>query len=213
MWVFIAACWIWAVAIAVPFTLGLTLNPDWTGECRAELLFPLWFILVLTILHFVLPFFVMMYVHVAIFVVARRQQKAVKNSFRGNGSAESGGGYSSRAKLRAARLLALPCSYFYVSWGPWFFTMVWAISTGSTVEPHGLERFVQTLCMLNSLGNPILYAISQPVLGRAMLAKVTSLSKACRRCCVAAAANRGSLKHVETDTLVMPDRTESNTVL
>lgn len=214
VWVFIVACWVWAAAIAIPFILGLTLRHDWQGECLAELMFPLWFILGLTVLHFVLPFLVMLYVHVAIFVVARRQQKAVKNSFRGSSNSAEASEHSSRAKLRAARLLALPCGYFYLSWGPWFFTMVWAIGTGSTVQPHGLERFVQTLCILNSLGNPVLYAVSQPVLGRAMLAKVTALGKACRqRCMPATSSYKGSMKHVETDTLVVPDRTESITVL
>ena len=220
VWVFIAGCWVWAAAVALPLALGLTVQPDWDGQCLAELLLPLWFVLLLTLLHFLVPFLVMLYVHVAIFVVARRQQRAVKESLRRHGAASSGLS-GNRAKLRAARLLALPCGFFYVSWGPWFFAMLWAVGTGSLVEPHGLERFVQTLCILNSLGNPVLYAVSQPLLGRAMLAKVTALGKACRRRCFTSTATAakwyavggggggggegGGLKPVETATLFVPD--------
>ena len=52
-------------------------------------------------------------------------------------------GRRSKAKLQAARLLVLPCGFFYVTWGPWFILTLWAVAASWVVEPHGLERFVQ----------------------------------------------------------------------
>lgn len=205
VWAFIVICWVWAVALSVPFLLGLSINPDWDGECRAELMYPLWFIILLTLLHFVLPFLVMLYVHIKIFIVARRQQKAVKDSFRRNGVELGGVSCGNRAKLRAARLLVLPCGYFYISWGPFFITVLYTVATDTVVEPHALERFVQTLAILNSLGNPILYAVSQPVLGRAMMAKLTAIWRKCLT------AYKG--KHCESDTLVPPEQADLSTTV
>ncbi|KAL8562297.1 hypothetical protein ACOMHN_037253 [Nucella lapillus] len=231
VWLFIGASWLWASALSLPFVLGFTIRPRWDGRCLAELMIPTWLIVVLALLHFVLPLIVMMYVHVAIFAVARRQQKAVKNSLKVcNGEEDKVGdfsttttsfsaktshasSFSNRAKLRAARLLVLPCGFFYVSWGPWFVTILWAVFSQTVVEPHALERFAQTLAILNSLGNPVLYAVSQPVLGRAMVEKMRGLGRACRsKCCCCLGFSSRQSRVEATTVLVHPDRTESTCV-
>lgn len=180
--VFIGVCWGYSMAVSFIFMFAMEPKPDLDPDerfpmCRAEKLFPLWFITYLTILHFLLPFIIMVVLYTAIFVMARRQQQAIKSSFRVNGVNSEGMSVGHRAKLRAARLLALPCGYFHLSWGPWFITILWAVASRTTVDPHYVERLVQALAILNSFGNPVLYAVSQPLLGRAMLAKLCGLCK------------------------------------
>lgn len=203
--IFITGCWVYGSFLSVIFiTLGYS-REDWRGDCVAEKLYPLWFIVTLTALHLIIPFIIMLYVHIAIFIVARRQQKAVKLSMKRHGAEPSV--ESKKAKLRAARLLVIPCLYFHVSWAPFFITIVWAVLTNSTVQPQGLERFVQSLGILNSLGNPVLYALSQPVLGRAMLRKLKDL--ACRARMM---DNKKKCRPVESTSLVVPDNMDSTMV-
>ncbi|KAK7503992.1 hypothetical protein BaRGS_00004724 [Batillaria attramentaria] len=205
--VFIALCWMYACVLSTLFIATNYSRDGWQGQCLAEMLYPLWLMLVLTSLHFFLPFAIMMYVHIAIFVVARRQQRAVSLSFKRNGVEPNG--ESKRAKLRAARLLAVPCGFFHVSWGPWFIAILWAVATNNTLRPHYVERFVQTLGILNSLGNPVLYAVTQPLLGRAMLAKLKTLFSMCKS---KLQDHRNKQHHVESSTLVVPENVESTTV-
>ncbi|PVD35757.1 hypothetical protein C0Q70_02720 [Pomacea canaliculata] len=157
--VFIGVCWGYSMAVSFIFMFAMEPKPDLDPDerfpmCRAEKLFPLWFITYLTILHFLLPFIIMVVLYTAIFVMARRQQQAIKSSFRLNGVNAEGMSVGHRAKLRAARLLALPCGYFHLSWGPWFITILWAVANGNIVDPHYVERLVQALAILNSFGNP-----------------------------------------------------------
>ncbi|XP_076441179.1 adenosine receptor A3-like [Babylonia areolata] len=90
VWVFVLLCWGWGGALSTTFLLGLGLQPSWSGRCRAELLYRPWFMVCLLLAHFLLPLVVMLFVHVNIFRVAWRQQKAVQQSaFRPQPSIES----------------------------------------------------------------------------------------------------------------------------
>ncbi|XP_046332966.2 adenosine receptor A2b-like [Haliotis rufescens] len=155
------------IAIDLTFCSVMAFSPvmgvrrdDFDGStCSAEFIMaPVYFILTVGC-TFMICISILVYVYYKIYRVAFSHRRRIAV---GRDEATS----QLAAHFKAAKLFALLCGYFLMSWTPHFLDIISSYIRGRQRFSHEFSRIGMTLAASNSLGNPVIYALRQAEIKR-----------------------------------------------